>query len=190
MGYFSEINGRALEAMEHYRRAFDANPRLAIRHYPVVQRAVQAALGQKEWDFATALLSKARAGGDSSEFKFLQATVYYQSGKLDQAEALYSAVLGKEPMQIPTLINLGFLKIDQKRYSEAASFHQRVLKIAPQNAEASYGLGLAYARGGRPQEADRIWRRFLQEHPSSPYAPRVAQALRGLQGGHGLEGGH
>src|ERR671916_1542993 len=54
------------------------------------------------------------------------------------------------------------------RYPEAVADYERVIKYAPDWWEAHANLGICHARNGRPEEAERAFRRGLEDCPGSP----------------------
>ncbi len=54
------------------------------------------------------------------------------------------------------------------RYPEAIANYERVLTYAPEWWEAHANLGICHARNGHPEEAERAFRRGLEECPGSP----------------------
>ena len=54
------------------------------------------------------------------------------------------------------------------RYPDAVDDYERVIKDAPDWWEAHANLGICHARNGRPEEAERAFRRGLEDCPGSP----------------------
>ena len=54
------------------------------------------------------------------------------------------------------------------RYPEAIAAYERVITYSPEWWEAHANLGICHARNGRPEEAERAFRRGLKECPGSP----------------------
>src|SRR5918997_4047636 len=54
------------------------------------------------------------------------------------------------------------------RYPEAVAGYERVITYAPEWWEAHANLGICHARNGRAEEAERAFRRGLEECPGSP----------------------
>jgi tetratricopeptide (TPR) repeat protein len=54
------------------------------------------------------------------------------------------------------------------RYPEAVAGYERVITYAPEWWEAHANLGICHARNGHPEEAEKAFRRGLEECPGSP----------------------
>jgi tetratricopeptide (TPR) repeat protein len=67
-------------------------------------------------------------------------------------------------------------------WSHAAEFWQRVLVLQPQNARAHRGLGSAYAKLGRDEDAVREYSQYLLFDPDAPDAERVRRAIDKYRG--------
>jgi tetratricopeptide (TPR) repeat protein len=68
-------------------------------------------------------------------------------------------------------------------WGHAAEFWQRILVLQPQNARAHRGLGSAYAKLGRDEDAVREYSQYLLFDPDAPDAERVRRAIDKYRGG-------
>jgi tetratricopeptide (TPR) repeat protein len=68
-------------------------------------------------------------------------------------------------------------------WGHAAEFWQRILVLQPQNARAHRGLGSAYAKLGRDEDAVREYTQYLLFDPDAPDAERVRRAIDKYRGG-------
>jgi tetratricopeptide (TPR) repeat protein len=180
LAFFLEITGRGAEALEQYLLAGRANPRLAFVHYDLGRRGGNLAVRLKEWDKATAVVKAALRFKDDGELHFLLATSLYQSGRHDEAEKAYLEVLSREPQQLASLVNLGYLYLDARRFQKAQEVHRRALRVSSDNEAALFGLALALQRGGKTEEASRSWQEFLEKHPQSPWRQKAKMNLEQL----------
>jgi tetratricopeptide (TPR) repeat protein len=101
---------------------------------------------------------------------------YYQSGKLQEAEALYRAT----PEFAESWNNLGVLLQQTGRDAEAKRAYERALQIDPQLHEAEFNLG----RGAKD-----FWTQRRQEYVGAApmlAPPRIAQRRAAYLGGSGL----
>jgi tetratricopeptide (TPR) repeat protein len=120
--FFLEVSGRGAEALEQYLLAVRTNPRLAFVHYDMGRRGGHLAARLKEWDKAAALVKEAMRFKDDAELFFLLATSLYQSGDNDEAEKAYLKVLSRNPQQMASLVNLGYLYLDSQRLPMTYTF--------------------------------------------------------------------
>jgi len=180
LAFFLEISGKSAEALQQYLLAGRANPRLAFVHYDLGRRGGNLALRLKEWDKATSLVKEAMRFRDDNELFFLLATSLYQSGHHEEAEKAYQEVLSREPQQVASIVNLGYLYLDAGRFQKAQAMHRRALSISSNNEAALFGLALALQRGGKTEEASRRWQEFLEKHPQSPWRQKAQMNLEQL----------
>jgi len=180
LAFFLENTGRGADALEQYILAGRANPRLAFVHYDLGRRGGNLAVRLKEWNKATALVKEATRFKEDGELLFLLATSLYQSGQRDQAEKAYLEVLSREPRQVASLVNLGYLYLDDGRFEKAQEMHRRALSVFPNNEAALFGLALALQRGGKTEEASRRWQEFLEKYPQSPWRKKAKMNLEQL----------
>ena len=134
----------------------------------------------KEWHKAVALIQEAMRFRDDGELLFLLATSLYQSGQHDEAEKAYLEVLSRDPQQVASLVNLGYLYLDAGRFQKAQAMHRRALSVSSNNQAALFGLALALQRGGKTEEAARRWQEFLEKYPQSPWRKKAKMNLEQL----------
>ncbi len=79
----------------------------------------------------------------------------------------YQQVLQQEPLNITTLMNLGILFIELKRYSEAVDSLLRLLALNPNQIQARLTLGSAYMELGLKDRAQEQARFVLQREPGN-----------------------
>jgi Tfp pilus assembly protein PilF len=103
-----------------------------------------------------------------------EAVAAHRSGKSDQAEALYRAILRRERLNFDANNLLGTLLCQQQRFDEGLTLLQRAVKARPGSTAAQLNLGHALAGLNRFAEAETHYRRALDA------APEQAQALRAL----------
>jgi tetratricopeptide (TPR) repeat protein len=68
-------------------------------------------------------------------------------------------------------------------WTDAVEYWQRVLVLQPQNGRAHRGLGSAYAKLGRDEDAVREYSQYLLFEPNAPDADRVRKAIDKYRGG-------
>jgi tetratricopeptide (TPR) repeat protein len=73
---------------------------------------------------------------------------------------------------------LGVVYRDLKQPDQAIQSLARAIAEDPSYAKASYLLGVMLHEGGRPAEAGRHFRRYLELQPDGPSAPRVRELLQ------------
>jgi protein O-GlcNAc transferase len=91
-------------------------------------------------------------------------------GRLEEAEALYRAVLRAEPGHPGSLHHLGVVKAQQGNLNEAIWLIRRALEKQPQSAEVHSDLGVALEYANRYPEALLCYARALELKPDCEQA--------------------
>jgi regulator of sirC expression with transglutaminase-like and TPR domain len=86
----------------------------------------------------------------------------------------------RRDMLVRLLTNLKGVYLNVSDDPRAAAALERILLLRPDATAERRMLGVVFARMGRPHEAERHLRAFLDEEPGSPEAPRVRALLEGL----------
>lgn len=105
------------------------------------------------------------AAKQSDAEKLKAAFALHQQGQLDQAEALYTAVLQSQPRNFNALQLLATIAVQRKNSAVAIELFDRALKINPDYAEAHNNRGNALLDLKRPEEALKSYRRALKIKP-------------------------
>ena len=92
--------------------------------------------------------------------------IYFQQGKLDQAEACYRASLERDPDDVDTRSHLGQCLLRKKKPEEARPLLE---KVCAEKAKHDYGhsmMALAETQAvlGDPDAAIATWQRVLEDH--------------------------
>jgi tetratricopeptide (TPR) repeat protein len=95
-----------------------------------------------------------------------QAYAALQSGQLDQAQRLYSDVLGTEPKNIDALLGLAAVAVRQGGSEEATRRYLHLLELEPQNALAQSGL-IALLGRADPLAAESKLKQLIAREPSA-----------------------
>ncbi len=86
------------------------------------------------------------------------------SGDRREAERLFREAIHRDAGQTEALYSLGFLLLEQERWSEAVRVIEELLEKEPGNAEAHINLASAYLNLGKGDLAARSYERFLELH--------------------------
>jgi protein O-mannosyl-transferase len=83
-------------------------------------------------------------------------TVYWQDGRVDQAEAVWRQALAVAPQSAIVLNNLGLVASNRKQYAAAADLFRRAICLKPLYTDPHLNLGIAERALGRrdPAEAE------------------------------------
>lgn len=81
----------------------------------------------------------------------------------------HRASLAKNPNDVEALVQLGNLYMDAAKYTQAAEFYERAIRIRKDPA-VEIDLGISYRSSGSPEKALEIFRRLRAQNPSDYYA--------------------
>jgi tetratricopeptide (TPR) repeat protein len=91
----------------------------------------------------------------------------------------------ENPKDADTRLKLANFLYDQKQYTQAIAWYERVLELDPKNVDARTDLGTAFFYTGRPQDALREYRQALQVDPK--HEPTLLNTIVvNLEGTHDL----
>lgn len=90
----------------------------------------------------------------------------HQRGDRDGAEALYRAVLDRDPRHPDALHLLGLLSHQRGRHDRCAELIGRALEVSPGNPVFLFNLGVAQAEMGRKDDAVATYRAVLDRDPA------------------------
>ncbi len=138
---------------------------------------------------AAAAKGRQGAGGASPDAAwaaatFAQAMRHHDLGEFLAAEANCRAVLARDPRHVGCLHLLGTIAQRGRRFKEAASCFQTLVRAKPEIALAHHGLGTALAGLGRIEEAAAAFERALAVEPANPAMPMPDEAMTALNLGY------
>ena len=153
----NEMQGKWDQAAADYQKILEQNPRYPGIHFRL----------------ARLLLSRPDPGPDfrdkakkdlqqELEIDPANAGAEYVSGELARqmedfpaAEQHFTRATTLEPTFADAYVGLGMSLVAQKKYQQAIAPLESAVKLEPGNPVAHYGLGTAYARTGRKEDAER-----------------------------------
>jgi len=103
---------------------------------------------------------------DKAHHHFQLGDIYFQRGKLDQAEACYRAAIERDPQDIDIRAHLGQCLLRLKRPGEARPLLEEVCKENPKH-DYGYSLMALAETVAALNETDRavaIWEQVLEQH--------------------------
>lgn len=104
---------------------------------------------------------------------------YYRMHKPEQALQAFEKAVELNPNDGYTHRNLGGILIASKRNDEALIHLRQALKLMPDDPQAIFGLAIALEEVGTDdadEEADALFLRLIQEHPTSPMVAQAEKA--------------
>jgi Flp pilus assembly protein TadD len=94
--------------------------------------------------------------------------------RLDEAASAFGRVLELDPADAGSLISLGQVDLQQRKYAEALALFDRAVAAEPYNVTAAYNAALALTRAGRSDEGRSAMQRFERLRDSA-YGVTYAQ---------------
>ncbi|MBI5018060.1 MAG: tetratricopeptide repeat protein [Deltaproteobacteria bacterium] len=87
-----------------------------------------------------------------------------------------------EALSVEHFLSEGNRAARDGRYDEAEAAYREALSLYPGYSQALFNLGVACARGGKPDRAREALTRFLEQDPFNPVAPKARQILEEIGG--------
>lgn len=160
---------------------------LRFRRDPRLARDLAAAIGAKPPlapDLSRSLAETALGGNPYAPALLdIAGRLAYRAGDLTVAERRLRAAIAYAPKQTTARLALAYLLYDRKEDQEAARQFEVILKQAPNQPDAIYGLALTRYRLGDNRRAAELWRRYLEIVPKGRWADEARRYLAGLPGG-------
>ena len=126
-----------------------------------------------EFRLNTAAQAAAAAGGAEAaalRTSFQKAAELQSTGKMDEAEAEYKAILAKQPDVPEVYQNLGQLYIAKKDYVNAETMLQKGLELRPESTDIATLLARVYQESGQPDKAMAIIEKSAAGNPTDAKA--------------------
>jgi len=143
------VNGGDLKnAIDHYRRALQLDPRLSGVHFELGEAILESsaadsraqAEAQKEFEAAVAV------DGDTAKTECEFGNLAMLRSQLDQAFKHYQRAYQLNPNEVQAQMGLAKLLILQEKPQEAVKYLRMAVQLDPLNVAAHYRLGSAYKR--------------------------------------------
>jgi tetratricopeptide (TPR) repeat protein len=141
------VNGGDLrQAIEHYKKALQIDPRLHGVHFELGEAILQSspldagaqAEAQKEFEAAVSV------DGDTAKTECEFGTIALSQSRQDQAFAHYQRAYQLDPHEIQAQLGMAKLLRMQEKWQEAVKYLQMAVQSDPLNGSAHYQLGTAY----------------------------------------------
>lgn len=112
---------------------------------------------------------------------FAQALARHRAGELQQAEAIYRAVLARDPQHADALHLLGLIASENGNHDTAAALIVRAIQLQGPEPVYCSNLGVALSREGKFDQAIACYRQALRGNPSDAETwARLGRAEFGL----------
>ncbi|MDD4914197.1 MAG: tetratricopeptide repeat protein [Methylococcales bacterium] len=126
---------------------------------------------RQEYQKALLSLEKARQyKADETAVTIMQAVIYSETGKLDQAIALLRTAMDTNPQNIRLLSTLAGFYIRKQQLPEADEILQKIIKVNPDEYEYYKKVALYQIAANQPDKAEAILREAVQKLPDNDAA--------------------
>ncbi len=174
LGKAMSFLGRFAEAAEFYRTGFEkADPSMPEEYLLNAYRGYARVLvGLGRHDDALSLIRDSAAAHikDRDSLKRLEAAIYVDMDRYDDAIAIYEWLLASAPEDIGTLMMLGDTYRAAGRYDDAEKILRKVPEIEPDNTDYLVQLSLVYDLSGQFEKAVSALETVLKRNPESALA--------------------
>ncbi len=153
-------------AVAAFRRALQQRPNLASARVNLGIALLydgQLEAAAKEVQIAAAQLP------DSPQPLFVLGLIARAASRFDDAGAAFQKVIELDASDVGSRVQLGQVRLAERRFADAARLFEAALQIEPFNATAAYGLAVALTRGGDRERGEKAMARFqlLRDNPAA-----------------------
>jgi tetratricopeptide (TPR) repeat protein len=143
------VNGGDLQqAIEHYKKALQIDPRLHGVHFELAEAILQSAPFEAgaQAEALKELEAALTIDGDTAKTECEFGSIALSQSQLDQAFAHYQRAYQLDPNEIQAQMGLAKVLRMQEKWQEAVKYLRMAVQSDPLNGTAHYQLGTAYRR--------------------------------------------
>jgi tetratricopeptide (TPR) repeat protein len=149
--------GDLKNALDHYRKALQIDPRLHGVHFELAEAILESASSDAaaQVEAENELQAAIDADGDTAKTECEFARIALLQSHPDEALAHYRRAFELNPHEVQAQLGLAKLLMKQQKPQEAARYLRMALQSDPLNGEAHYRLALAYRALHQEDEAKK-----------------------------------
>lgn len=170
--------GRAHFARGEYEQArqeFDAAIQVRPDYLPARLARIQVSLLRGDTEAALRQADETlRYAPNSVEARVMKAASLQRLQRYDEARTLLTAVLDKNPKQVDTLLEMGVLDLNQKKFKDAEDIFSRAWAANSNNLRGLLGESRAYLLDNQPEKSVQLVEGEAQKQPANPDLQREA----------------
>jgi tetratricopeptide (TPR) repeat protein len=163
--------GRAHFARNEYEQArqeFDEAIKLRPDYLPARLAQIQVSMLRGANDAALHDADEAiRIAPGSVQARVMKAAALQRMQRYDEARTLLMAILEKQPKQVESLLEIGVLALNEKKYKEAEDYFQRAFQADPNNIRGLLGESRAYMLDNQLEKSVQLIEAEAQKRPTS-----------------------
>jgi tetratricopeptide (TPR) repeat protein len=158
----------ARNELEQARQEFDTAIQLRPDYLPARLAQIQVSLIRGDTDSALHQAdATVRIAPNSVEAQVMKAAALQRLQRFDEARTLLTAIIEKLPKQVDTLLQLGVLDLNQKKYKDAQDMFRRAYEANPNNLRGLLGESRAYLLDGQQDKSVQLIEAEAQKKPSN-----------------------
>ena len=96
--------------------------------------------------------------------------IYYNMGRLEEAQGYFKQILEFDPKNIEALTDLGNINYDSEQFKPAAEYYQKVLEQKPELTDVRVDMATMYRRLGQADKAIEELKFAIEKNPNHPNA--------------------
>jgi tetratricopeptide (TPR) repeat protein len=163
--------GRAHFARGEYEQArqeFDAAIQLRPDYIPARLAQIQVAMLRGNNDAALHSADETlKIAPNSVQARVMKAAALQRVQRYDEARAMLTAILEKQPKQVETLLEMGVLSLNQKKNKDAQEFFQRAWEADSNNLRGLLGESRAFLLDGQGEKSVQLIETEAQKRPTN-----------------------
>ena len=145
--------GEYEQARQEFEAAIQVRPdympaRLALIQVSLLRRDIDGALHQAD--------DTIRISPNNVEARVMKAAALQRQGHYDEARTLLTTILDKAPKQVDTLLELGVLDLNEKKFKDAQDVFRRAWEANPNNLRGLLGESRAYLMDNQPDKSVQL----------------------------------
>jgi len=174
LGLLATREGHTAEAVEHFQKALQLSPDYLI----ALENLGNAYRQLKQWEDARQTLEHAVAvGPEDPEANYSLGMVFAQLNDINRAHEYLQRALKFRADYPEALNNLGILYLRTQRRDEAVASFKECIRVAPAFDQSYLNLARVYAIEGQTDEARKVLRALLQQHPDDVQGRKALDQL-------------
>lgn len=153
----NEVQGRWDQAEKDYRKILDQNPRYPGIHFRIARLLLSRPNPPADFQDQAKkeLEQELRIDPSNAGAEYISGELAGQMQDLPTAVQHFTKATSLDPTFVDAWLGLGMSLLTEKKYQEAIPPLQTAVRLQPSNPAGHYGLGTAYSRTGRKQDAEQ-----------------------------------
>lgn len=175
--YFKKVDDE--NAIKYLSEALELEGKLTSI-YPKLIHLYQKKGMKKEAENTARMYENANTSAKGEEH-FKKALKAFFDNKLYIAAEEYKKSIEVNPSNPEAYSNLGYIYYDMDMFTQAYEYQRKALDVAPDFANAHYGLALIYLKWNDPQSARKHFQKYIEAEPAGYFTRRAKEEIEKLE---------